>query len=143
MVFCSPRVRLKWRVRLKDRARQEEESMATPVQRPHPVSGASSQPQLTLQFDPSGPDFAINEEGEMPKITASAVFKNLVLDPKKPAAFRWRVGLEFDGRNCRFAAGRLTRHTPIAAATYTNKLPIEFNQVRGGSLSVEVTVVVE
>jgi hypothetical protein len=93
-----------------------------------------------LTFNPPGPQFAISEQCVMPSIKATAAFQNITPDPKIPLQFQWNVTLVFTGANCVHSLGRVIKHDPITAATMVNTFLIPFTQVRGGDLTVSVSV---
>ena len=98
-------------------------------------------PSVTLSYDPPGPQFAITEQCVMPKITVTANLQNVTPDPKIPMSFQWKITLQFTGQSCTHALGRSIKHPDISQVTTTNKLTIPFTQVRGGNLTIAVTVV--
>ena len=97
-------------------------------------------PSLELSFSPAGPQFAITEQCEMPSIAVTANFKNVTPDPKLPLQFRWKVTLVFTGGNCAHSQSRIIKHPEINQVTPIGTLTIPFTQIRGGSLTVAVTV---
>lgn len=99
-------------------------------------------PAVVLTVDPPGPKFPISEQCEMPKITVTAELQNVTPDPKVPLQYQWKVTLSFNGQGCANATQRIIKHDDITQMTPTNKLQIPFTQVRGGSLTISVTVVV-
>jgi hypothetical protein len=78
----------------------------------------------------------------MPKITVTAELQNVTPDPKVPLQYQWKVTLSFNGQGCANATQRIIKHDDITQMTTTNKFPIPFTQVRGGSLTISVTVAV-
>jgi hypothetical protein len=76
----------------------------------------------------------------MPKISVTANFKNITLDPKVPLQFFWTVTLVFTGAKCAHSLNRNIKHPDIACTTAVNSLAIPFTQVRGGDLTVSVAV---
>jgi hypothetical protein len=100
----------------------------------------ANQPAVALTFNPAGPQFAISEQCDMPVITATATIQNITPDPKIPLQFQWNVTLVFTGSSCVHSLGRVIKHPPITATTPTNTFQIPFTQVRGGDLTVGVSV---
>jgi hypothetical protein len=100
-----------------------------------------AQPSVALSFDPPGPQFVISEQCEMPSITVTAALQNCTPDPKAPLQFQWAVTLTFKGGTaCPHSMSRTTNHAPISAVTPSNKFKIPFTQIRGGELTVKVSV---
>jgi len=82
-------------------------------------------PSLVLNCDPKGPQFAILEDCEMPKITVTANFENFTPDPKAPVFCQWKVNVLFrGGPACAHSGGRVIRHSEIAQVTSTNTFAI-------------------
>jgi hypothetical protein len=101
-----------------------------------------AKPSVTLSFNPAGPQYAISEQCVMPTIAATATLKDITPDPKVPVQYRWTVTLLFQGTACAHSANRTTSHAPISSVTSTNTFAIPFTQVRGGDLTVTVSVTV-
>jgi len=115
-----------------------------------------AQPSVVLTFNPPGPQFAISEQCVMPSITATATLQNVTLAPgAPPPRFQWNVTLVFTAGSCAHAGSRTTSHSPITATTAlapatgsppvastTSQFTIPFTQIRGGDLTVSVSVVV-
>lgn len=99
-------------------------------------------PSVTLTCDPPGPLFLISEQGAMPKITATAVLRNIVLDAAVPIQFHWQVSLAFNGQSCVHARGRVIRHPDIDEVIANNQFVIPFTEVRGGDLAIRVTAMI-
>ena len=99
-----------------------------------------AQPEIVLSFTPAGPQFAINEQCVMPSITATATLKNIVPDPKVPLQYQWNVTLAFNAGPCVHSMGRQISHPAINVTTPQNTLALPFTQVRGGDLTVKVSV---
>ena len=99
-------------------------------------------PAVVLKTDPAGPKFPISEQCEMPEITVTAELQNVTPDPKVPLQYQWKVTLSFNGQGCLFAPSKVIKHDDITQTTPTNTFQIQFKQIRGGSLSVAVTVAV-
>jgi hypothetical protein len=55
-------------------------------------------------------------------------------------AHQWKVNLVFTGATCKHSMNRRIEHPEINASTLTNTFTIPFTQVRGGDLTIEVTV---
>src|SRR5216684_2694172 len=114
-----------------------------------------AQPSVVLTFNPPGPEYAISEQCVMPSITATATLQNVTLAPgAPPPQFQWNVTLVFTAGSCVHAAGRTTSHSPITAmttlgpatgnppvASTTSQFTIPLTQIRGGDLTVKVSVV--
>jgi hypothetical protein len=115
-----------------------------------------AQPSVVLTFNPPGPQYAITEQCAMPSITATATLQNVTLAPGTPAPrFQWNVTLVFTAGSCAHAGSRTTSHSPITGTTNlapatgnppvastTSQFAIPFTQIRGGDLTVTVSVVV-
>ncbi len=100
-------------------------------------------PGVVLKVDPTGPKFPISEQCAMPKITATAELQNYTPDPKAPPLqYQWKVTLIFDGKGCASAPQKTIKHDDIAQTTTTNKFQIPFTQVRGGALTISVSVAI-
>jgi len=99
-------------------------------------------PAVVLKLDPPGPKFPISEQCEMPTITVTAELQNVTADPKVPLQYQWKVTLSSNGQGCTYAPQKVIKHGDITQVTPTNKFQIPFKQVRGGSLTISVTVVV-
>ena len=99
------------------------------------ASGAS----ITLSFSPAGPNFAISEQAVMPRITATAAVSGLGAG-SAPLQFHWRVTLRSNRRGCLYARPQPSAHPDIVLTTTTNQLAIPFTKVRGGDLSVHVSI---
>lgn len=96
---------------------------------------------VALSFSPAGPAFAISADGVMPVITASATLSGVTVDPQKPPIYTWGATLAFDGSVTPHGSGCNTSHSPIAAQTgAASTYVIPFKQVRGGVLTVTVSV---
>ena len=102
----------------------------------------ADKPAIVLSFDPAGTKFPITEQAETPKITVTATLQNVTPDPKKPLLYNWKVTLVFNGQACNHSLSRVIKHPDIAQSTPTNKFTIPFAYVRGGDLSVSVSVMV-
>ena len=76
----------------------------------------------------------------MPTITVTAAFKNITPDPKAVLHFQWNVSLVFTGLGCPHSLSRVVRHTPISLVTTTNSFKVPFTAIRGGNLTVTLTV---
>jgi len=100
-------------------------------------------PTVALKVDPPGPKFPISEQCVMPKITVTAELQNFNPDPKAPPLqYQWKVTLSFNGQGCAHATQRIIKHDDITQTTATNKFEIPFTQVRGGALTISVSVAV-
>jgi hypothetical protein len=99
-------------------------------------------PTVVLSFNPPGPQFVISEQCVMPSITAKATLQNVTPDPKSQPQFYWSATLVFAGGSCAHAMGRTISHSAMSGTTVspTNEFKIPFTQIRGGSLTVRVTV---
>ena len=97
-------------------------------------------PSVAVKTDPAGPKFPISEQAEMPKITATAEIKDYTPDPKVQLQYQWKVTLVFDGQGCAHAPQKTVKHDDIAQTTAVNTFQIPFKQVRGGALTITVTV---
>src|SRR5258708_5070948 len=115
-----------------------------------------AQPSVVLTFNPPGPQYSISEQCVMPSITATASLQNVTLAPGDPAPrFQWNVTLCFTAGSCADAGSRAPPHAAIRATTIlarapgtppvastTSQFAIPFTQIRGGDLTVTVSVVV-
>jgi len=99
-------------------------------------------PAVGLKVEPPGPKFPIAEQCEMPKVTVTAELQNVTPGPKVQLQYQWKVTLSFNGQGCSNATQRVIKHDDITRTGATNKLQIPFTQVRGGSLTISVTVAV-
>jgi hypothetical protein len=101
-----------------------------------------AQPAVVLSFDPPGPQFAIGEQCAMPSITAKATLQNVTPDPKVPPQFQWSATLVFSGGPCPYSGVRTISHPAMSGATVSpaNQFKIPFTQIRGGSLTIRVSV---
>jgi hypothetical protein len=99
-----------------------------------------SDSNVELTFSQQGKVFYISEQCKMPALTVTANVKN----PKSPLTgipqYEWKVTLVFNGTGYPHATGRVTNHPEIKATTATNQFTIPFTTVRGGDLTVSVTV---
>ncbi len=95
---------------------------------------------LQLTCDPPGPLFPISSNCEMPKITLNAEFSGEPPTTPAPLRYHWTVSLTFTGTTCAHSAGRRTAHPPIDVTTAEPCLTIPFTHIRGGDVSVGVTV---
>ena len=100
----------------------------------------TDQPNVTLSFDPPGPEFAISEQALMPKITVAAVFKSIAIDAHAHIQFNWTVKLRFAEPRCAHVNGKVTTHPDITQTTASNTFTIPFALVRGGALTLGVSV---
>jgi hypothetical protein len=98
--------------------------------------------KVILSYDPPGPEFAITEECKMPTIKVTARLENA--GPATPMAMamphQWKVNLVFTGANCKHSMNRRMEHPEINASTLTSTFTIPFTQIRGGDLTIEVSV---
>lgn len=101
----------------------------------------ADQPAVVLSYDPPGPIFAISSQAEMPSISVTAAFQNITPDPKIPLQFQWSVTVAFNG-NALHALGRKIFHPAIKQVTDKNTFKIPFTAVRGGDLTITLSVVV-
>jgi hypothetical protein len=97
---------------------------------------------VALTFTPAGTSkFAISASAVMPAITATANLTGVTVDPKSPPTYRFEATLAFDGSVTPHGTGRNTSHDAIAAQEgVRNTYLIPFSQVRGGVLTVKVSV---
>lgn len=100
-------------------------------------------PGVVLKVDPPGPKFPISEQCAMPKISVTADVQNFTPDPKAPPLqYQWKVTLSFNGQGCANAPQKIIKHDDITQTTTTNKFDIAFTQVRGGALTISVSVAI-
>jgi hypothetical protein len=97
-------------------------------------------PSVNLVLDPTGPAFPITEDCTMPAIRVTANVVGVTPDPKVPLSYQWNVTLVFVGGACAHSLNRRISHREINATTQTNTFTIPFSQIRGGELTVSVTV---
>jgi hypothetical protein len=97
-------------------------------------------PSVNLVLDPTGPAFPISEDCAMPAIRVTANVVGVTPDPKVPLSYQWNVTLVFVGGACAHSLNRRISHPEINATTQTNTFTIPFSQIRGGELTVSVTV---
>lgn len=100
----------------------------------------ANSPAVALSYAPPGPQFNISEACEMPDITVTATLRNVTPNPKTPPQFHWKITLVFRGQRCAHSLSRVIQHPPIDNVTQSNTLVIPFTKVRGGDLTVAVTV---
>ena len=101
---------------------------------------APNTPALTLSYDPAGPQFPISEDCVMPTIKVTVALQNLTPTSQTPAQYQWKVTLKFGGQGCVHSLNRQISHPEINQATQTNVFTIPFAQVRGGELTISVSV---
>jgi hypothetical protein len=89
---------------------------------------------------PADLTFAISEDCVMPRITAVATLKHVTPDPAVPLQFQWKVTLVYNGVGCRHSPAREVRHPDITRVTTSDTFVIPFSAVRGGDLTVSVSV---
>ena len=97
-------------------------------------------PSVTLSYDPAGPQFPITEDCAMPTVKVTATLQNLTPTPQTPAQYQWKVTLKFSGQGCVHSVNRQIVHPEINQTTQSNVFTIPFTQLRGGDLTVTVTV---
>jgi hypothetical protein len=99
-------------------------------------------PSVELSFTPAGPEFSITEDCVMPTITAIAALKNYTPNAKAPVplVFSWKATLIFKDAGCSYSCGRVIKHPELTQQGLSEKFPLKFTQVRGGDLTVSVTV---
>jgi hypothetical protein len=97
-------------------------------------------PKVILSYDPPGPEFSITEECKMPTIKVTARLENAGSATPMVMPHQWKVNLVFTGANCKHSMNRRIEHPEINASTLTNTFTIPFTQIRGGDLTIEVTV---
>jgi len=73
----------------------------------------------------------------MPTIKVTALLDNCAA---RPMLHQWKVSLVFTGANCQNSCGRWIEHPEIHATTPSNTFTIPFGAVRGGDLTIQVTV---
>ena len=96
---------------------------------------------VVLSYDPVGPKFSISADAVMPSITVSATLSGVVVDPKTPPVYTWNAALAFVGSVTPHGSGHNTSHRTIPAQTGPrNSFVIPFTEIRGGVLTVSVSV---
>jgi len=99
-------------------------------------------PAVTLTVNPPGPKYVIDEQCGMPTITAIAALQNISPDTRVPVQYQWSATVEFQGSSdCPHSVSRTTSHAAITELNGTAQFRIPFTQVRGGNLTVKLTVV--
>ena len=101
-------------------------------------------PAVVLSYNPPGPTFNISSQCQMPDITVTASLVDVTLDPKTVVQYRWSATLTFNGRHkgrhVAHSVGRTTAHPVMTEVSNKNTFKIPFSKVRGGDLTVQVTV---
>ena len=97
---------------------------------------------VALSYSPAGaPKFAISAAAVMPNITVTASLSGLAVDPRSPPTYAFTATLAFVGSNTPHGSGHNTQHSAITPQTGSrNTYVIPFTQVRGGMLTVTVSV---
>lgn len=96
---------------------------------------------VVLSFNPVGPAFAISADAVLPRISVTATLQGVVADPRSPPIYSWTAALAFNGNVTPHGSGRTTAHRAIAPQQGTsNTYVIPFTEVRGGVLTVSVSV---
>lgn len=97
---------------------------------------------VTLSYSPaSAPRFAISAAAEMPRVTVTATLTGVAVDPRTPPVYSFAATLAFAGSTTPYGNGRNTQHDAIATQVGgANTYVIPFTQVRGGVLTVTVSV---
>jgi hypothetical protein len=96
---------------------------------------------VVLSYSPAGPQFAISADAVMPRVTVTATLRDVAVDPRSPPIFSWTATLAFNGSVTPHGAGRTTTHRAIAPQQGpSNTYVIPFTEVRGGVLTVAVSV---
>lgn len=111
-------------------------------------------PEIKITLDPPNKVFFITADAQMPKIKATCQLPALA-----PAAssgvsgqtnfsaatqsFDWDVTVVLNPAGVPYAVGRSTRHSPIRGTTIVPELTLPFTQIRGGTLTVTVTTMLQ
>jgi len=97
---------------------------------------------VALSYGPAGaPKFAISAAAAMPSITVTASLSGVTVDPRSPATYAFTATLAFVGSSTPHGSGHNTQHSAITPQTGArNTYVIPFTQVRGGVLTVTVSV---
>jgi hypothetical protein len=97
---------------------------------------------VALTYSPAGPPkFAISTDAVMPSITAIATLTGVTVDPKTPPVYTFKATLAFVGSTTPHGNGHNTQHSTIATQVgASNSYVIPFTEVRGGVLTVTVSV---
>lgn len=97
---------------------------------------------VALTYTPAGPPkFAISAAAVMPTITVTANLTGVTADPRSPPVYTFTATLAFVGSSTPHGSGHNTQHSPINSQTGPrNTYVIPFTQVRGGVLTVTVSV---
>lgn len=100
---------------------------------------------LIIISQPTGPQFSITADAQMPTITVTAVLQNEALPAGGTPIYEWSATLTFEGgtppTNTAYGGGRSTSHSPMPSQTSASpSWRIPFSEVRGGLLTVLVTM---
>lgn len=97
---------------------------------------------VALTYTPAGTTkFAISSAAVMPSITVLATLSGVTVDPRSPPIFSFTATLAFVGSTTPHGSGHNTQHSNITAQVSTrNSFVIPFTQIRGGVLTVAVSV---
>lgn len=96
--------------------------------------------KVELSFDPPGPTFLIDRDGRMPTIRAIASVAGVNLHVQRGVSYSWAVTLVMQNSKVPLSLGRRVAHLPITRVTSEPTLTLPFTKVRGGQLTVSVTV---
>lgn len=100
---------------------------------------------IVITCQPPGPKFFIGADATMPIITATAEMQGIAVPPGSAPTYEWSATLTFNGgiapTKTFFGGGRSSEH-PImrAQAGHAKTWRIPFSHVRGGVLTIQVTV---
>lgn len=104
---------------------------------------STAEPRLTVSLAPADKMFFISKDATMPSIQAIASLAGI--DPKNLPAltYTWDVSVVMQPGKVPYSMGRSTSHPPIRQTTTTNTFSIPFTEIRGGNLTVSVSVSLE
>ncbi|QEE27822.1 hypothetical protein FTW19_07320 [Terriglobus albidus] len=95
--------------------------------------------KVALSLDPPGPTFYIGRNACMPQIRATATVTGADAVALQGATYNWVVTLVMQNKKVPLSMGRSVAHPPINR-TGGPTLVLPFTKVRGGQLTVTVTV---
>lgn len=107
---------------------------------PQTPTRSANDPRVELTFDPPGPVFRISLDDSMPAIRVTATVFNVVATDLAALRYNWRVALVMKPVKVPLAEGRIVMHPPISVLTQGPVFTIPFTKIRGGDLSVSVSV---
>lgn len=111
-------------------------------------------PEIKITLDPPNKVFFITADAQMPKIKAvcqlpasGPMASPSVSVPTNSSttiqSYDWDVTVVLNPSGVPYAVGRTTRHSPIRVTTTAPELTLPFTQIRGGTLTVGVTTILQ